>query len=84
MTAVEKVKNEIQKTKLKISEQQKRLRILENKLIEEQNIEILEMVKSVNIERNDLAAFLNAYSEGKLTLPSPKCTSMQHRSEEEQ
>ena len=41
MATVEKIRRDIEKTKEKISEQQKRLRALEAQLTEEENLEIV-------------------------------------------
>lgn len=71
MTAIEKMRNEIEKTKLKISEQQKKVRDLEQKIAEEENLEIVRMVKAVKLDRGELAAFLKAYASGEITLPEP-------------
>ena len=45
MATVEKIRRDIEKTKEKISEQQKRLRTLEAQLTEEENLEIVRMVR---------------------------------------
>ena len=50
MATVEKIRRDIEKTKEKISEQQKRLRSLEAQLVEEENLEIVRMVKAVKME----------------------------------
>ena len=55
MATVEKIRKDIEKTKEKISAQQKRLRELEAQLTEEENLEIVRMVK--------------AYASGLITLP---------------
>ena len=47
MATVEKIRRDIEKTREKISEQQKRLRALEAQLTEEENLEIVRMVKAV-------------------------------------
>ena len=47
MATVEKIRNDIAKTKEKIAELQKRLRTLEAQLAEEENLEIVRMVKAV-------------------------------------
>ena len=67
MATVEKIRRDIEKTKEKISEQQKRLRALEAQLTEEENLEIVRMVKAVN--NRELTAFLKAYASGLITLP---------------
>ena len=53
----------------KISEQQKRLRALEAQLTEEENLEIVRMVKAVKMDNRELTAFLKAYASGLITLP---------------
>ena len=69
MAAIEKYKNEIEKTKTKISELQKKVRDLEQKIAEEENLEIVRMVKAVKLDRDELSAFLKAYASGEITLP---------------
>ena len=55
MATTQKIRNDIAKTKEKITEQQKRLRALEAQLAEEENLEIVRMVKAVKIcQRHDL------------------------------
>lgn len=63
MATVEKIRKDIEKTKEKISTQQKRLRELEAQLTEEENLEIVRMVNK------ELTAFLKAYASGLITLP---------------
>ena len=50
MATVEKIRRDIEKTREKISEQQKRLRALEAQLTEEENLEIVRMVKAVKMD----------------------------------
>ena len=69
MATVEKIRRDIEKTKEKISEQQKRLRSLETQLVEEENLEIVRMVKAVKMDNKELTAFLKAYASGLITLP---------------
>ena len=69
MATVEKIRKDIEKTKEKIAEQQKRLRTLEAQLAEEENLEIVRMVKAVKMDNKELTAFLNAYASGLITLP---------------
>ena len=61
MATVEKIRRDIEKTREKISEQQKRLRTLEAQLTEEENLEIVRMVKAVKMDNRELTAFLKAY-----------------------
>lgn len=69
MATVEKIRRDIEKTKEKISEQQKRLRALETQLTEEENLEIVRMVKAVKMDNRELTTFLKAYASGLITLP---------------
>lgn len=69
MAAIDKIRNDIEKTKAKIAEQQKRLRELEQKAAEEENLEIVRMVKAVKLDNKELSAFLKAYASGRISLP---------------
>ena len=69
MATVEKIRKDIEKTKEKITEQQKRLRTLEAQLAEEENLEIVRMVKAVKMDNKELTTFLKAYASGLITLP---------------
>lgn len=69
MAAIDKIRNDIKKTKAKIAEQQKRLRELEQKAAEEENLEIVRMVKAVKLDNKELSAFLKAYASGRISLP---------------
>ena len=66
---LKKIRRDIEKTKEKISEQQKRLRSLEAQLVEEENLEIVRMVKAVKMDNRELTAFLKAYASGLIALP---------------
>ena len=76
MATTEKIRKDIEKTREKIAEQQKRLRALEAQLTEEENLEIVRMVKAVRMDNRELTAFLRAYASGMtvsythLTLPT--------------
>ena len=65
----EKIRKDIEKTREKIAEQQKRLRALEAQLTEEENLEIVRMVKAVRMDNRELTAFLRAYASGMISLP---------------
>ena len=69
MATVEKIRNDIAKTKEKIAELQKKQRALEAQLAEEENLEIVRMVKAVKMDNKELTAFLKAYASGLITLP---------------
>lgn len=70
MATIDKIRSDIEKTKVKIAEQQKRLRELEQKIVEEENLEIVRMVKAVKLDNKELTAFLKAYASGLITLPA--------------
>ena len=69
MATADKIRNDIAKIKEKITELQKRQRTLENQLSEEENLEIVRMVKAVKMDNNELTAFLKAYASGLIVLP---------------
>ena len=53
MATTEKIRKDIEKTREKIAEQQKRLRALEAQLTEEENLEIVRMVKAVHMDNKE-------------------------------
>ena len=69
MATADKIRNDIAKIKEKITELQKRQRTLENQLAEEENLEIVRMVKAVKMDNKELTAFLKAYASGLIVLP---------------
>lgn len=64
---IQRVKNEIVKTKTKLSESQIRLRELEELLVELENSEIINLFRSVEIAPEDLTNFIQAYKEQQNT-----------------
>ena len=69
MATADTIRNDIAKIKEKITELQKRQRTLENQLSEEENLEIVRMVKAVKMDNKELTAFLKAYASGLIVLP---------------
>lgn len=69
MAATNKIRMDIKKTKEKISQLQAKLRTLETQLAEEENLEIVRMVKAVKMDNRELTAFLRAYANGQIVLP---------------
>lgn len=69
MATTDKIRKDIEKTKEKISELQKKLRSLETQLVEEENLEIVRMVKAVKMDSKELTMFLKAYASGMISLP---------------
>lgn len=77
MATTQKIRNDIEKTKEKISALQKRLHTLEAQLTEEENLEIVRMVKAVRMDNRELTAFLKAYASGQITLPKDTMDDLQ-------
>ena len=69
MATTEKIRKDLVKNKEKIAELQKRQRTLEAQLAEEENLEIVRMVKAVKMDNKELTAFLKAYASGMIALP---------------
>ena len=62
---IEKINEEIGKTKAKIAEDQARLRELERQKTEQENIEIVGIVRDVKMSPQELAAFVRKFKEDK-------------------
>ncbi len=62
-----KVQAEIDKAKAKLAEQQTRLKELECKRTELENLEIVDIVRGMSIPLEDLAAYLQAVKSGTVT-----------------
>ena len=63
MNKLTKLQMEIDKIKQKISEQQTRLRELEQQKTDIENTEIVELVRSMKMNTSELSTFLKAYRE---------------------
>ena len=64
-TKLDRIERDIEKTRAKILEQQKKLKDLEAQKTEEENAQIVQMVKAVHLDGTQLAAFLSAYASGR-------------------
>jgi len=82
LSTTEKIRNDIEKTRTKIAEQQKRLRELEQRAAEEENLEIVRMIKAVKMEHKELAAFLKAYASGLISLPADMQADLEQEQED--
>lgn len=60
---IDKVVEEINKLKVKISEYQTRLRDLERQKTEMENAEIVSMVRGIDVAPDELRAFIEAYKK---------------------
>lgn len=69
MPTIEKITKDIQTAKNKIAELQKKIRTLEAQKVEEENLQIVKLVKTVILDNKTLTAFLKAYAKGDITLP---------------
>ena len=81
-TKLDRIERDIEKTRAKILEYQKRLKAQK---IEEENAQIVQMVKAVHLDGAQLAAFLSAYASGEIALPQPDAdyTDEQEETEDE-
>lgn len=59
LTVIERISKNIEKTKAKIAELQQKLRELEAQKTDEENLEIIKMVRGKKLEPSDLAAVLD-------------------------
>ena len=69
MATVTKIDKDIAAAKAKIAELQKKIRELETKRVETENLQIVKLVKTVNIDNKTLTALLKAYTTGEFELP---------------
>lgn len=69
MATIAKIEKDIIRTKEKIAELQKKVRTLEAQKVEAENLQIVRLVKTVNIGNKELTALLKAYAKGEFELP---------------
>lgn len=69
MATVEKIEKDIESTKKKISDLQKKLKSLEAQKKEAENLQIVNLVKAVKMDKETLTVFLKAYAKGDIELP---------------
>ena len=60
MNKLERIEKDIEKTKGKIAELQKQLRELEAAKTEQENLQIIQLVRSMNMKPDEFAAFLRS------------------------
>ena len=82
MATIEKIVKDIQATKAKIAELQKKVRTLEAQKDEEENLQIVKMVKTVNLDNKTLTAVLKAYAKGDISLPDAYKAELQKENKE--
>lgn len=81
---IEKINKDIATAKTKIADLQKRIRTLEAQKIEEENLQIVKLVKTVNLDTKTLTAFLKAYAKGEITLPEKYKAELETQNQTEQ
>lgn len=64
---LDRIEKDIQKTKSKIAEYQKQLRELEAQKTEQENLQIIQLVRGMNMKPEEFAAFLR--SGAMLSIP---------------
>lgn len=83
MATIEKIEKDIIKTKEKIAELQKKVRALETQKVEAENLQIVQLVKTVNIDNKELTALLKAYAKGEFELPEEYKAELQEDTDNE-
>lgn len=83
MATIDKIEKDIIKTKEKIAELQKKVRNLETQKVEEENLQIVRLVKAVNMDNKTLTALLKAYTKGAFELPEEYRKDLQEDAENE-
>ena len=83
MATVTKIDKDIAAAKSKIVELQKKIRELETKRVEAENLQIVKLVKTVNIDNKTLTALLKAYAKGEFELPDKYKAELQEDAENE-
>ena len=83
MATIDKIEKDILKTKEKIVELQKKVRNLETQKVEEENLQIVRLVKAVNMDNKTLTAILKAYTKGEFELPEEYRKDLQEDAENE-
>ena len=59
-TKLDRIERDIQKTKSKIAEYQKQLKELEAQKTEQENLQIIQLVRGMNMKPEEFAAFLRS------------------------
>ena len=83
MATIAKIEKDIIRTKEKIAELQKKVRILEAQKAEAENLQIVQLVKAVNIDNKTLTALLKAYAKGEFELPEEYKAELQEDTDNE-
>ena len=84
MATIEKIEKDIIKTKERIAELQKKVRTLEAQKAEAENLQIVQLVKTVNIGNKELTVLLKAYAKGEFELPEEYKAELQEDADNEE
>lgn len=68
---LERIEKDIKKTKSKIAEYQKQLRELEAQKTEQENLQIIQLVRGLNMKPEEFAAFLKGGATQTAPAPTP-------------
>ena len=68
---LDRIEKDIQKTKSKIAEFQKQLRELETQKTEQENLQIIQLVRGMNMKPEEFAAFLRGGALQSALAPQP-------------
>ena len=83
MATIAKIEKDIIRTKEKIAELQKKVSTLEAQKVEAENLQIVQLVKTVNIDNKTLTALLKAYAKGEFELPEEYKAELQEDTDNE-
>ena len=83
MATIAKIEKDIIRTKEKIAELQKKVRTLETQKVEAENLQIVQLVKTVNIGNKELTDLLKAYATGEFELPEEYKAELQEETDNE-
>ena len=70
-TKLDRIERDIEKTKSKIAEMQKQLKELEAQKTEQENLQIIQLVRGMNMKPEQFAAFLRSGALQAATPPKP-------------
>lgn len=69
---IEKINEEIEKKRAKVAQLQAEIRGLEQKRTEQENLEIVGLVRGVDLPLDALAELLRSFRQGGAPLPGPE------------
>ena len=79
---LDRIERDIEKTKTKIAELQKQLRELEAAKTEQENLQIVQLVRGLNMTPQEFAAFVRGGALQAPPAPQPECEQEDNADEE--